>query len=130
CGALIAHPDIVALLRKIIPPYAIAQLTVEAALKLLAPAQIAVSASRRELLCAERARLASALARLDGVTRVWPSEANFVLVDFADAGRALARARAALLLVRDVRHHATLGTALRITIGTPEQNDRLLEALR
>ena len=128
CGALIADPEIITLLRKIIPPYAIAQLTLEAVLDRLTPAARAESRARLEVLLAERERLSRALPRLTGITRVWPSAANFVLAEFADAGAALARAREARLLVRDARGYPGLGSALRITVGTPEQNGRLLEA--
>ncbi len=60
---------------------------------------------------------------------VWPSAANFLLVEFSDPGAALERLRAAGLLVRDLRRTPTLEHALRISIGTPEQNDRLLSCL-
>jgi histidinol-phosphate aminotransferase len=63
------------------------------------------------------------------VIRIWPSAANFVLVEFADAQQALDRACAAGLLVRDVRRQPGLGRALRLTVGTPEQNGRLIGAL-
>jgi histidinol-phosphate aminotransferase len=128
CGALIADPEIIALLRKIIPPYAIPQLTLEAVLDRLTPTARAQSRSRLEVLLAERQRLSTALPRLPWVTKVWPSDANFLLAEFADAGAALARAREARLLVRDARGYPGLGRALRITVGTPEQNGRLLEA--
>lgn len=128
CGALIADPEIIALLRKIIPPYAIAQLTLEAVLGRLTPAGRAESRSHLDVLLAQRTRLMQALPRLGRVTKVWPSDANFVLAEFADAAAALARAREARLLVRDARGYLGLGRALRITVGTPEQNDRLLEA--
>jgi histidinol-phosphate aminotransferase len=127
-GALIADPEIIALLRKIIPPYAIPQLTLEAVLDCLAPEARSRSRAGVEALLAERQRLLQALPRLPRVTKVWPSDANFVLVEFADAGAALARAREARLLVRDARGYPGLGRALRITVGTPEQNGRLLEA--
>jgi histidinol-phosphate aminotransferase len=61
---------------------------------------------------------------------VWRSDANFVLAEFADAARAISRARGGRLLIRDVRGYPGLGRCLRITVGSPEQNDRLLEALR
>jgi histidinol-phosphate aminotransferase len=128
-GSLIASPAIVALLRKIIPPYAMAQPTVEAALKALqAPAQ-AVARERIVATVAERARLAAALAPLPAVRRVWPSAANFLLVEFVDAGAALRAIMDAGLIVRDFRGAAGLGEALRLTIGTPEQNDRLIRSL-
>jgi histidinol-phosphate aminotransferase len=128
CGTLIADPEIIALLRKIIPPYAITQLTLEAVLDRLTAEARAQSLARLEVLLAERGRLLAALPRLAGITKVWPSDANFVLAEFADAGAALARAREARLLVRDARGYPGLGRALRVTVGTPEQNSRLLEA--
>jgi histidinol-phosphate aminotransferase len=128
CGAVIADPQVIALLRKIIPPYAIAQLTLEAVLERLAPAALAAARARLAVLLAERERLLTALPRLARITRVWPSAANFVLAEFDDAAAALARGREARLLVRDARGYPGLGRALRITVGTPEQNGRLLEA--
>ena len=130
CGTLIADPEVIALLRKVIPPYAIAQLTLEAVLKLLDPAKLADASKRIALIRAERERLTAALAALPQVVRVWPSAANFVLAEFTDAGAALERARDARLLVRDARAYPALGCALRITIGSIEQNNRLLEAWR
>jgi histidinol-phosphate aminotransferase len=128
-GSLIAQPAIVALLRKIIPPYAMAQPTVEAALQALQPPAQAVARERIAATLAERTRLAAALAPLPGVARVWPSAANFLLVEFRDAGAALRAIMDAGLIVRDFRGAAGLGEALRLTIGTPEQNDRLLRSL-
>ncbi len=130
CGTLIAHPEVVTLLRKVIPPYAIPQLSMEAVLKVLAPAQLAVSMERLATIISERARMLVAFAKLPNITRIWPSASNFVLTEFADAPLALARSRGAHLLIRDVRGYPGLSRCLRITIGSPEQNDRLLEALR
>jgi histidinol-phosphate aminotransferase len=128
CGTLIADPEVIALLRKIIPPYAIAQLSLEVVLDVLQPAALAATRARIELICQERARLAANLEQLPGVLKVWPSAANFLLIQFKDPGAALARAREVRLLVRDVRGYPGLSQTLRVTIGTPEQNNRLLEA--
>jgi histidinol-phosphate aminotransferase len=128
CGSVIADPEIIALLRKIIPPYAIPQLTLEAVLDGLTPTGRAQSRTYVEILLAERTRLLTALPRLPRVTQVWPSAANFVLAEFEDAGAALLRGRERRLLVRDARGYPGLGRALRVTVGTPEQNGRLLEA--
>jgi histidinol-phosphate aminotransferase len=130
CGTLIADPEIIALLRKLIPPYAIAQLSLEAILKSLEPGQLSVSQARLATLQSERTRMLATLPTFANITRVWPSDSNFVLAEFADATLALARARGARLLIRDVRGYPGLGRCLRITIGSPEQNDRLLDALR
>ena len=128
CGALLADPQVIALLRKIIPPYAVPRLTLEAALAALEPAALADMRSLLTTLRAERARMLRELPGLAGVIRVWPSEANFVLAEFADPGAALERAAAAGLLVRDARSYPGLARALRISVGTPRQNSRLLEA--
>jgi histidinol-phosphate aminotransferase len=130
CGTLIANPEIVSLLRKVIHPYAITQMTVEAALRLLEPAQVAVMKSRITSIKAERQRMFEALGKLRAVKRVWPSDGNFLLAEFADPDRALQGSRAANLLIREVRAQVGLPRTLRVTIGTTEQNDRLLESLR
>lgn len=128
CGALVADPAVVALLRKIIPPYAIPQLTLEAVLPLLTPAALAATRARIELIREERTRLAEALTALPAVRRVWPSAANFLTVALHDPADCYARARAAGLLVRDARRYPGLSDGLRVTIGTREHSERLLEA--
>ena len=129
CGVAIAQQEIIALLRKVIQPYAITQLTIEAVMAALTPEARSRTAERIATLRDERARLATALAATGGVQRVWPSEANFLLVDFDHAGAALERTHRAQLLVRDLRGARALGEALRISVGSPEQNDRLLASL-
>jgi histidinol-phosphate aminotransferase len=128
CGTLIADPEVIALLRKVIPPYAIPQLTLEAVLKQLEPAKLAESRAQVAVIRAERERLMDALTDLSRVVRVWPTAANFILAQFSDAGQALQLARDTHLLVRDARGYPGVGQALRVTVGTAAQNDRLLEA--
>jgi histidinol-phosphate aminotransferase len=130
CGVLIGHADVVALLRKVIQPYAVTQLTIEAVFRALEPAALEQARAHLALLLVERARVATALGAIAGVLRVWPSEANFLLVEFADAASALQRAHAAGLLLRDLRAAPGLERALRISIGTAEQNERLLASLQ
>ena len=129
CGVAIAQEEIIALLRKVIQPYAITQLTIEAVMAALTREARELTRERIATLRTERARLSTALAATRGVRYVWPSDANFLLVEFEDAGEALERAHRARLLVRDLRGAAVLGEALRISIGSPEQNDRLLASL-
>jgi histidinol-phosphate/aromatic aminotransferase/cobyric acid decarboxylase-like protein len=128
-GALIAAPEIIALARKVIPPYAITELTVEAVTPLLLPQAIAAMQERVRALLRERARLATQLAATPGILKVWPSDANFLLVDCADPDHVLARVRGAGLIIRDVRQPA-LPTSLRISVGTPAENNRVLESLQ
>ena len=130
CGALLGHAAVVALLRKVIQPYAVTQLTIEAVFRALEPAALEQSRGRAATLRAERARVAAALTGSHGVLKVWPSDANFLLVEFQDAAAILQRTHAAGLLVRDMRAAAGLARALRISIGSPEQNDWLLASVR
>jgi histidinol-phosphate aminotransferase len=126
-GSLIAAPEIVALLAKVIPPYSIPQLTIEAVLAVLTPPQIAIQRERVAQVRAERERLRAALATAPGIRRVWPSVANFLLVDVDDAEAVLRAAREARLLIRDMR--SVSPHSVRISVGTPEQNDRLIRSL-
>lgn len=126
-GSLIAAPEIVALLAKVIPPYSIPQLTIEIVLDTLSPAQLAIQRERVAQVRVERERLRAALTATSAVLRVWPSVTNFLLTDFRDAEAALSAARGAKLLVRDMR--GVSPHSLRISVGTPEQNDRLIRSL-
>jgi histidinol-phosphate aminotransferase len=130
CGALLASETIVALLARIIPPYALPASSVEAVLQLTAGPQRAQAAARIATLLEERERMRVKLAPLPGVRRVLPSDANFLLVEFAEPQRALAAGCAAGLLVRDLSGNPLLPRSLRLTVGTPEQNERLLAALQ
>lgn len=129
CGALIAHPDIVSLLAKVITPYAIATQTIEAVLKYTDAKHQAAAKQRIETLLTERARLAERLAPLPLIRRIWPSDANFLLVECTDADRVLRAAIDSGLIIRDQRGQPTLPNCLRISIGTPDQNDRLVRGI-
>lgn len=130
CGVLIAAPEVVKLLRKVIPPYALTQMTIETTMRQLEPAQLAATQGRLQTIREERERLTRVFRESAHVVRVWPSDTNFLLIEFHSPDDVIARTRAARLLIRDVRSQPGLSSALRISVGTPEQNDRLIEALR
>jgi histidinol-phosphate aminotransferase len=129
CGVVIAQPEVIGLMRRIIQPYAVTQLTIEAVFRMLEPAALAAARARVAMVRTERGRVAQALERNAQVVRVWPSAANFLLVEFRDARATLARTHAAGLLVRDFTRQPGLEQSLRISIGSAEQNDRLLASL-
>jgi histidinol-phosphate aminotransferase len=86
--------------------------------------------ARVDALVAERHRLFGALSRLPGIT-VHPSGANFLLVQVDGDGHALwQRLVERGILVRDFSRWPRLDDCLRITVGTPEEDDALLTALR
>ncbi len=128
-GSVIASPEVVRLLQRCQAPYPLAQPAVAAALAALAPSSLAQVADRVAQVRAERARLEAALACLPGVRAVYPSQGNFLLARFDDAQAAYEALLAAGVVVRDMRATPALGDALRISIGTPAQDDRVLAAL-
>ncbi|MEO6065571.1 MAG: histidinol-phosphate transaminase, partial [Lysobacterales bacterium] len=128
-GSLIAAPELIGVLRRIMAPYPLPTPCVDAALAALMPAALAETGRRVALLVAERERLADTLPGLPNVHQVRPSRANFLCVRFHDADSAFAALTGAGLIVRDMRRHAALPDALRISIGTPEDNDRVIAAL-
>jgi len=128
-GTLVAGEDIVSLLRRIIPPYAIPASTVEQVLALTEAPQRAMAADRIRTLRDEREKARGRLTAMRCVVRVHPSDANFLLVQFRDARAALEAGKDVGLLVRDFSSAPGLAGCLRISVGTPEQNERLLAAL-
>lgn len=129
CGALIANADIVNLLARVITPYALPTQTIEAVLTFTNAPHRAHASERIAAVLAERERLTREFSRLPLITRVWPSDANFLLADCADADRVLRAAASVGLIIRDLRSQPGLSDSLRISVGTPEQNERLLRGM-
>jgi histidinol-phosphate aminotransferase len=128
-GALLAAPELIELAKRVVPPYSLAQPAVEAALRALDPAEQAAGLVRLEGLLAERDYLGNGLAASPLVDRVWPSAANFLLIDCRDADRFMSNALAGGLIVRDLRAHPALPRSLRVSVGTRAQNDALLHCI-
>lgn len=128
-GCVIADASLIAVLRRCQAPYPIPAPCTALALDGLSDAALARTRERIAVVRAERERLGAALARLPGVRRVYPSDANFLLVRLVDAEAAFQRLLVAGVVVRDQRGAPQLHDALRITLGTPEQNARVLGVL-
>lgn len=129
-GCAIGAPELIAALRRCQAPYPIPEPCAAQALAALSSQALAATRHRIEETRRERARLAALLSELPEILRVYPSQANFLLVRFAGAGAAIERLLAAGVVVRDMRAMPQLDNALRITVGTPDQNDAVLAALR
>lgn len=126
-GYAVGHPEWIAEFDKLRPPYNVNSLTQAALPVLLAHGD--VFARQATAIRAERTRLATALAKLPRV-RVFPTQANFVLVRVPDANAWFAALRDEKILVKNVDGwHPLLANCLRITVGTPAENDALLDAL-
>lgn len=128
CGFLVAHPDVVAEVEKLRPPYNLGSLNQAAACWLLTHHRDALRAHTGAVV-AERERVFAALAALPGV-EAFPSRANFVLFRSPDASARWQRLAARGVLVRNFDRPGPLAGCLRVTIGTPEENSLFLEAMR
>jgi len=81
------------------------------------------------LIMSERARMADALIAMPRVRKVWPSDANFLLVEVDDARGLYGELLDAQVIVRDRSRVPGCEGCLRITIGTPQENDRVLAVM-
>jgi histidinol-phosphate aminotransferase len=126
-GYAVGDPGWMRELDKLRPPYNVGTLTQVVAPILLA--ETALLESQAKAIVDERERLHAALAALPRV-RAFPSRANFVLARFADANATFEHLRRAGILVKNMHGtHPALAQCLRITVGTIEDNDRVLAAL-
>jgi histidinol-phosphate aminotransferase len=127
-GYAAAHPAWIAEIDKVRPPYNVNALT-QAAVPIVLGAADEL-AKQAAVIRSERARLAQALAALRGVS-VFPSETNFLLVRVPDADAWFSSLRNAGILVKNLQgYHPLTWQCLRITVGTPVENDALLAAIR
>lgn len=128
-GSVIGSDELVAMLKRCQAPYPLAQPAVQAALAALTPQAVARATAAATQLRSERERLRGALQGAPGVRCVYPSQGNFLLVRFDDAQAAFDGLLAAGVVVRDMRATPGLADALRISMGTPEQNQHVLASL-
>ncbi len=129
-GSLLAGREIVDLLRTIMAPYPLSQPSVDAALAALDRDGEALMHRHVATLVGERGRVFAALVTLPGVRKVLDSRANFLAVRLDDADGVYRALAAKGIVVRNITRYPGLADALRISIGTPTENDRLLAALR
>ena len=127
-GYMVGPAPLVSELEKILLPY-----NLSAATQVAGHEALRFDEEMRErvaTLVAERHRLSAALARLPGLT-VYPSGANFLLVHVDGDGHAVWQGLVDRgILVRDFSRWPRLDDCIRITVGTPEEDDALLAALR
>ena len=126
-GYLCGHASLITEIDKVRPPYNVSALNAEAALFALEHAD--EYARQAAVLRAERDRLSAALAALPGV-HPYPSEANMILVRVPDSARAFAGMKSRGVLVKHIAGlHPLLAHCLRLTVGTPQENRLMLDAL-
>ena len=127
-GALYASEDIIKVLNKIKPPYNVNQQTQEQALKVLTEikgveSQISDIKRDKDLLFKE-------LLEVKYVSKIFKSDANFLLLKVDDANRRYKELLDMGIVVRNRSNQPLCENCLRITLGTSEENKRLIKAFK
>lgn len=127
CGMAFASEDIIAFFNKVKYPYNLNLLTQEAVLKQVE----AVEQKNKwvETLLAERSKMIANLQNLPLVKHIYPTDANFVLAKVDDANKTYNYLVNKGIIVRNRNSVTLCQGCLRITIGTPQENQELLTAL-
>ncbi len=127
-GYMMGPAALVAEIDKVRPPYNVSVLNYECALFALEHAD--VFAAQAQEIKAQRAMILEALKALLGV-RAWNSDANMILLRVPDAAKTFEGMKARKVLVKNVsKLHPLLANCLRLTVGTPQENQRMLAALK
>lgn len=127
-GMVIAHPQVAGMYRGIHLPYDVNAITMTIAAKIAKDAESVKQRIERNRV--ERDKVFAALRRVDAI-EVYPSETNFIL--FRLRGGTVEQVHSLFLehnvLIRDISMWPGCASCLRVSIGTPEENDRFIAAL-
>jgi histidinol-phosphate aminotransferase len=127
-GICYASKDIITILNKIKPPYNVNELTQLRALKrILQPGTIKNEIST---ILKEKKKLMKALLKVNFVNKVYPSDANFIMVEVDNADKRCKEFLAKGFVIRNRSTQPLCKNCLRITIGTPEENNKLIATLK
>lgn len=125
-GVAYAGETIIELMNKVKPPYNVSTLNQKAALKALKNHET----TRRHItmIYKERKRVYKALMHLNQVIKIYPSDANFLLVEVKDAHLVYNKLVEKNIIIRN--RDSVIKNCVRITIGTPEENNQLINELK
>lgn len=126
-GMAFAKKDIIELLHKIKPPYNVNQLTQHKAIEVIQSADI--YKNQVEMILSERELLKAELQEIKFIEHVYPSEANFLLLKVDNAILRYHQLIEKGIVVRNRTNELHCEDCLRISIGTPKENQKLVEAL-
>ncbi len=125
-GVGIGSLEVIDVLNKIKPPYNVNSLTQDKAVEMLGRPELIKR--QIEILKFEKVQLEKELTGMKTVKKIYPSDANFLLVEFEDAKTTYQDLLHHGIVLRDRSHQ--VANTLRITIGTPEENKRLVQTLK
>lgn len=126
-GICCASPEIISVLNKIKPPYNINELTQQRALRHVLNPKMVHEEVRNILK--ERYELTKELLQFNFVLKIYPTDANFVLVKVDDADKRYQQLLDKGIVVRNRSTQPLCENTLRLTVGTQEENKKLIEAL-
>jgi histidinol-phosphate aminotransferase len=126
-GMAFASPEIIGYLNKVKPPYNISEPVQELAVKALE--EIGQVNDMIVTLVNERQNMVTSLLQNEEVVKIYPSDANFLLVKFKDASGLYKYFVEQGIVVRDRSNVVLCEGCLRITVGTPQENQKLLGSL-
>ena len=124
-GVAIADPRVIEMMLKVLPPYPIARPVEQAIMTALSPSAMSVHAERIAETLEQRARMETELTRSPFVKTVYPSAANFLLLDIIDDNVLFTELTKRNVKIRDYRNSTG---KVRISIGSPEENSIALKA--
>ncbi len=127
-GMCYASKEIISVLNAIKPPYNVNELTQEKALEMLN--DVAGFQKNLDVILAEKKKLEEILPKLECIKEVFPSDANFILVKVENATELYNFLLERKIIVRNRSKEYLCDNCLRLTIGTPEENEKLVEGLK
>lgn len=125
-GIAYSNPAIIDLLNKVKPPYNVSLLNQEAAI--VALNNNVFYEENRRIILAEKENLKNQLNELEIVTRIYPSDANFFLVEVKNANQVYNYLVNQKIIVRN--RNQVVRNCIRITVGSPSENQQLINALK
>jgi len=127
-GMLLAQPAVIALLNKIKPPYNVNILSQQQGFAGLQKTR--QFDTHLDLIKESRRKLIEELPQIKFIQKVYPSDANFILIKVDHAGLRYRQLLQLGIVVRDRSSQPLCENCLRITIGTPQENQTLMNALK
>ncbi len=127
-GMLFASKEIVEWMNKVKPPYNINQLTQNEALKRLG--NVDLIKDQIQYLISERERIAKEFESYSIIDKIYPSDSNFILIKVKDSDKVYNYLVYNKVIVRNRASQSLCENCIRITIGTKEENDILLEKIK
>lgn len=125
-GCLLANKNIIQWLLKIIAPYPLPSPTSKFALEMLSEKNILEIQQQIENIKFERQKLFTALSSMPNISKVWTSEANYLLLETKYCKEIMAACGEQGIIIRSMMDKPNLTNCLRISIGLPEENLQIL----